>query len=358
MSLLHHPCMPAPANSVMAADERLEWLARLVPDPSLPVPEANAAEVTGNGGSVVDALGILVEAGRVEATFWAVARLRPYWLIGGSVEQGRQWTERVLALPQQASPAARARLLEVAATLAVEQGDDRSARALFTQGLEAAHEAGSFGGLARCELMAGNLDAARAAARACEALHAARGDEIAMLWRSIIRFGLWAAVSRHASGSICQDRTVIFSLRYATVGQLLAPPVLLLRREASTAAELPVLRHENAVLRRNVARVRYEPADRLWFAALSGLLPRSCWGQVVPVTPATILRWHPRLVARRWDDTSHRRPGRPPTAASVRKLVISMATENPLWGPRRIQGELTRLGHRIGGLSRGPDTTG
>lgn len=181
--------MPVPANSVLAADERLGWLARLVPDPSLPVPEANAAEVTGNGGSVVDALEVLVEAGRVEDTSWAVARLRPYWLIGGNVEQGRQWAERVLALPQQASPAARARLLEVAATLAFEQGDDGSARALFTQSLEAAHGAGddvaeavSLGGLARCELMAGNLDAARAAARACEALHAARGDEVARIF--------------------------------------------------------------------------------------------------------------------------------------------------------------------------------
>jgi putative transposase len=118
-------------------------------------------------------------------------------------------------------------------------------------------------------------------------------------------------VSRNASGSICQDRTVIFSLLYAIVRQLLALLVLLLRREASTAAELLVLRHENAVLRRNVSRVRYEPADRLWFAALSGLLPRSCWGQVFPVTPATILRWHRRVVARRWDYTSHRRPGPP-----------------------------------------------
>jgi putative transposase len=144
-------------------------------------------------------------------------------------------------------------------------------------------------------------------------------------------------VSRHASGSICQDRTVIFSLLYAIVRQLLALLVLLLRREASTTAELLVLRHENAVLRRNASRVRYEPADRLWFAALSGLLPGSCWSQVFPVTP---VRWHRRLVARRWDHTSHRRPGRPPTAASVCKLVINMATENPLWGHRRIQGDL------------------
>jgi hypothetical protein len=134
--------MPASANSLLAADERLEWLARLVPDPSLPVPEASAAEVTGNGRSVVDALEVLVEAGRVEDASWAVARLRPYWLIGGNVVRGRDWTERVLALPQQGSPAARARLLEVAATLAFEQGDDGTARALFRQGKEAAREAG------------------------------------------------------------------------------------------------------------------------------------------------------------------------------------------------------------------------
>jgi putative transposase len=105
----------------------------------------------------------------------------------------------------------------------------------------------------------------------------------------------------------------------------------------------------NPVLRRDVARVRYEPADRLWFAALSRLLPRSRWGQVFPVTPATLLRWHRRLVARHWNYSYRRRsrPGRPPTAASVRRLVLRMAGENPLWGHRRIQGELVRLGHRI-----------
>ena len=114
--------------------------------------------------------------------------------------------------------------------------------------------------------------------------------------------------------------------------------MLLFRRAVSKEAELLALRHENAVLRRSVARVRYEPADRLWFAALSRLLPRSRWVQVFPVTPATLLRWHRRLVARHWD-YSHRRwnrPGRPPTAARVRRLVLRMAADNPLWGHRRI----------------------
>ncbi len=110
---------------------------------------------------------------------------------------------------------------------------------------------------------------------------------------------------------------------------------------------LLVLRHQHAVLRRNVARVRYEPADRLWYAALSGLLPRSRWGRVFPITPATLLRWHRRLVARRWDYSHRRRPGRPPTAAGIRRLVPRMAADNPRWGHRRIQGELARLGHRI-----------
>ena len=65
------------------------------------------------------------------------------------------------------------------------------------------------------------------------------------------------------------------------------------------------------------------------------------------VTPATLLAWHRRLVARKWDYTGRRRPGRPSTAAAIRKLVIRMATDNPAWGHRRVQGELVRLGHLI-----------
>ncbi|MCG0289353.1 integrase core domain-containing protein [Streptomyces sp. PSAA01] len=143
---------------------------------------------------------------------------------------------------------------------------------------------------------------------------------------------------------------MIVSLVYQVTRKLLSVPAVLLRRRTSRDAELLVLQHENAVLRRQLARpVRYQWADRLWFAALSSLIPRRRWAQVFPVTPGTLLRWHRRLVARRWDYSECRtRPGRPATAEVVKELVLRLARENPRWGCRRIQGELARLGHRIG----------
>jgi putative transposase len=70
-------------------------------------------------------------------------------------------------------------------------------------------------------------------------------------------------------------------------------------------------------------------------------------GRGVHGDPATLLAWHRRLVTRKWDDTSRWRPGRPPTAAAIAKLVIRVATDNPAWGDRRVQGELVKLGHPI-----------
>ena len=120
--------------------------------------------------------------------------------------------------------------------------------------------------------------------------------------------------------------------------------VLVVRGDRAKNAELLVLRHENAVLRRNADRVRYEPGDRAWFAALTRFIPRRRWAEVFPVTPATLLAWHRRLAARKYDTSKRRRPGRPATVRSIARLTIRLANENPLWGYRRIHGELTKLG--------------
>ncbi len=108
---------------------------------------------------------------------------------------------------------------------------------------------------------------------------------------------------------------------------------VLARSELSKDAELLVLRHENHVLRRQLSgRLGWHHAGRLWLAALSRLVSCRRWPEVFPVTPATILRWHRDLVARKQDYTSRRRAGRPPTGTSVKALVIRMARENPAWG--------------------------
>jgi hypothetical protein len=122
---------------------------------------------------------------------------------------------------------------------------------------------------------------------------------------------------------------LLLSILYRFVRCLLGLTTVLMRRDLSKDAELLVLRHENAVLRYQVTRVHYTPADRAWLAALSRLLPRRRWAEVFPVTPATMLTWHRKLVSRKWDYTARRRPGRPPTAAAIKKVIIRMATENP-----------------------------
>jgi len=104
---------------------------------------------------------------------------------------------------------------------------------------------------------------------------------------------------------------MLLSILYQLVRWLLGLTVVLVRRDLSRDAELLVLRHENAVLRRQVTRVRYTPADRMWLTALLGLLPRRRWAQIFPVTPATILVWHRKLISRKWDYTARRRPRRP-----------------------------------------------
>jgi putative transposase len=139
---------------------------------------------------------------------------------------------------------------------------------------------------------------------------------------------------------------LVLSLVYWSLRRLLELAVLRSRSEREKEIEILLLRHQLRVLERQVARPRFTPADRALLAAFSRLLPREAWSSLL-VTPATLLRWHRQLVARRWA-YSGRRPGRPGTPAGLRELVVRMARENPAWGYRRIQGELLGLGIRVG----------
>src|SRR5258708_32301608 len=125
---------------------------------------------------------------------------------------------------------------------------------------------------------------------------------------------------------------------------LFGPTVLVFRGDRAKNAELLVLRHENAVLRRNAGQIRYEPADRVWFAVLTRFIPCSRWAEVFPVTPATLLAWHRRFAARKYDTSKRRRAGRPATVRSIARLAVRLAQENPLWGYRRVHGELDQAG--------------
>ena len=101
----------------------------------------------------------------------------------------------------------------------------------------------------------------------------------------------------------------LLKIVYLLTCRVLGLAVVAFRGDRGRDAELLVLRHENAVLRRHAGRVRYEPAGRVWFAALGRLLPRRRWTGVFPVTPATLLAWHHRLAAKKYDTSNGASPG-------------------------------------------------
>jgi len=107
---------------------------------------------------------------------------------------------------------------------------------------------------------------------------------------------------------------------------------------------------ENRVLREQIGnrRMRFTDNQRCRLAVKAKRLSRKVLAQVATiVTPETLLAWHRKLIAMKYDGSKYRSPGRPPTAAGISALVVRMAEENRGWGYRRIQGALSNLGHIV-----------
>ncbi len=138
---------------------------------------------------------------------------------------------------------------------------------------------------------------------------------------------------------------VLIRLVYRSVVTLLSWLALSARSSASKNAEILILRHEVSVLRRGNPKPRIDWADRAVLAALARILPKALLAHRI-VTPDTLLRWHRRIVTKKW--TQPKAPGRPPLAGELAELIVRLARDNPSWGVVRVQGELRRLGHRIG----------
>jgi putative transposase len=138
---------------------------------------------------------------------------------------------------------------------------------------------------------------------------------------------------------------VVVSFLYLLFRRALAVAALRLRSREFKELEIVVLRHELAVLRRQVARPQLQESDRVFLAAASRLLGRAS-RQSFFVQPDTLLGWHRQLVRRRWTYAG-RRPGRPAVSAEIRVLVLRLARENPRWGYQRIVGELAGAGVRV-----------
>jgi putative transposase len=144
---------------------------------------------------------------------------------------------------------------------------------------------------------------------------------------------------------------VLLRLAYLGVTNMVALLRLLPRSDHDKDTEILVLRHQLAVLQRQLGdqRIRFLPVDRALLAALLHRLPRPSLRHLrLLIHPDTVLRWHRELLARRHAAMSRpRRPGRPRTLRSIRILVVRLARENDSWGYRRLHGELLTLGVKV-----------
>ncbi|MEB8338112.1 hypothetical protein [Streptomyces endophyticus] len=144
---------------------------------------------------------------------------------------------------------------------------------------------------------------------------------------------------------------MLLRLAYLTVTNMFAALRLMPMSDRAKDVEILALRHEITVLERQLGsgRVQLTPEDRAFPAALLTPLPRQALHRLrLLVQPDTVLRWHRDLTKRRHARTCRtKKPGRPPTAHSIRKLILRLVRENPSWGYRRVHGELTTLGIQI-----------
>jgi hypothetical protein len=111
------------------------------------------------------------------------------------------------------------------------------------------------------------------------------------------------------------------------------------------------LQEENRVLREHLGgkRLLFTDGQRRRLAAKAKAIGRKGLFEISTlVTPDTLLRWYRRLIAKKYDGSTTRKPGRPKTAAEIEQLIIRMARDNPRWGYTRIRGALRNLGHEIG----------
>src|ERR1700749_3374005 len=134
------------------------------------------------------------------------------------------------------------------------------------------------------------------------------------------------------------------ALAYRLLVTVLSWLALLARSSSAKDVEILALRHEVAVLRRTNLRPRMSWTDRAFLAALTRIMPKGLRARRI-VTPATLLRWHRRLVAAKWRQPA--RPGRPPISEALTALIVRLAMETRTWGGGRIQGELRLLGDRV-----------
>jgi hypothetical protein len=135
---------------------------------------------------------------------------------------------------------------------------------------------------------------------------------------------------------------VLLKIAYLLVRRIPGLAVLVFRGDRANDAELLILRHQNAVLRRHADTVRGGRPGVVRRA--SAVHTPQTLDRNLPVTPATLLAWHRQLAASKYDTSKRRKPARPPTVPGIARLVVRLAKENPLQGHRRIHGELTKLG--------------